>query len=253
MLTVEDALDVVMLTSALGSIARVMVVAVPCRYRSKYFPRTPPAISYSARISWSLLSGFICPPLLRGRLSGSDDPNDISAISMPDDHYALRYRKAGSEPPLFVCRVARIGHRRSQGVIEHRAGLSKPDAMLDEVEGIFPVIPFKSHAWWRPSDRCQPRLASQCTPQGGDTGASGTRRQPPGGRDFWAAPAFYGQGGFAGQSRWGGMGGHVGAPHPNSRAFFSSLRRTSRQRPSGSRARRARRRRLRPHRARSRE
>src|SRR5215468_1172615 len=94
-------------------------------YRRKYFPRMPPRISYSARIS-SLVSGcgFILPPLSRCNSSRADDADRLHVRCTKRSQGCL-VPKPGSEPTLFVSDVLRIKDTRRQGIAKHAACLLK--------------------------------------------------------------------------------------------------------------------------------
>src|SRR5215467_5617504 len=100
-------------------------------YRRKYFPRMPPRISYSARIS-SLVSGsgFILPPLSRCNSSRADDADRVSTFGVPNDHKVALFRNPGSEPTRFVSDVLRIKDTRRQGIAKHAACLLKSHSVL---------------------------------------------------------------------------------------------------------------------------
>ena len=102
------------------------VMAGSCVYRRKYFPLTPPPMSYSARIS-SLSSGcrFILPPLLRRSSASADDADSVLTIRMPNDHEVARFGDSGGKPPLLISGVPSIEHARRQGITEHGACLLK--------------------------------------------------------------------------------------------------------------------------------
>jgi hypothetical protein len=114
----------VMLPITCPSDVWTIVMIGSCVYRRKYFPLTPPRMSYSARISSSLSgSGFILPPLLRRDSARADDADFVSTIRMPHDQQIACLGEPRGEPSLLVLQV--IDNTRRQEVAEHAAGLLK--------------------------------------------------------------------------------------------------------------------------------
>lgn len=122
----ESGVAVVMLLIIVCPEVWTIVVVVSSVYRVKYFPRTPPRMSYSGRISsLSLLSRFILPPLLRRDSASADDADSVSTIRMPHDQKLPRFGKPCGEPPLLILRGIGVEHSRCERVAENGTGFFK--------------------------------------------------------------------------------------------------------------------------------
>ena len=131
------------------------VMLVHRLYRSRYFPRTPPRMSYSGRKSsfsgWSfsgLFSGLIGSPFSWCSWPCSDETDRFPSVRVPHDYDSSCRRKTHRQPALLIGRMVWIKHGRRQRIAERRDGFLERHSMLSEVrDGFFvvPVIRYMGH------------------------------------------------------------------------------------------------------------
>src|SRR5262249_26035971 len=86
----------------------------PCANRAAYFPRTPPAKSYSARMSSRPrggLAALIVSPFPLPRESSTDDPDGRPAVGVHDDDQPPGIGLADQDEPVLGDRVVGIVDR----------------------------------------------------------------------------------------------------------------------------------------------